>query len=491
MEPHSKNKHHDQIASVQYNEGISVGEKEFLHYRLPIVKKAIEEKFKHPITKEQIPSVAIMGSGGGYRAMLYFTALLASANKAHILDTVTYISALSGSTWALAPWITTGKPIAEFKTYIQQCAAKHFCDITHEEKKFIADKIITKTLHNKRLTLVDIYGELLGNRLLESLGDSKYTAVLSDQIGRIEDGRYPYPIYIAIDGRNEKAAIENPTVYACTPHTTSEHTNFTEIPSWADDRKYKCDKSTNLTPEKNLAYDLGTWGSAFGASIHDILNNLFNDYPEILKIIEKMLKPIDGDRIIPCYAVLPNYLYKTNHKTHDQTLRTDKTMIRVDAGLHCNLPFAPLSGICSERIADILIVVDISAGEIGSELKKVVDYAKTHNLPFPTIDFTNINKRTISIFKDENNKTIPTVIYMPRISDPALWEINKDNPEFKNYNLSGFDLDHETNDGFAKTIHFHYTLENSTMLMNQASFNFHVNEDKIWEEIKWKVNQKS
>jgi len=491
MEPHSKNKHHDQIASVQYNEGISVGEKEFLHYRLPIVKKAIEEKFKHPITKEQIPSVAIMGSGGGYRAMLYFTALLASANKAHILDTVTYISALSGSTWALAPWITTGKPIAEFKTYIQQCAAKHFCDITHEEKKFIADKIITKTLHNKRLTLVDIYGELLGNRLLESLGDSKYTAVLSDQIGRIEDGRYPYPIYIAIDGRNEKAAIENPTVYACTPHTTSEHTNFTAIPSWADDRKYKYDKSTNLTSENNLAYDLGTWGSAFGASIHDILKNLFKDHPEFLKFIETMLEPIDGDRIIPCYAQLPNFLYNTNHKTHDQTLITDKIMIRVDAGLHCNLPFAPVSGICPERTADILIFIDISAGEIGSELKKVVDYAKTHNLPFPTINFTDINKKTINIFKDENDKTIPTVIYMPRISDQALWEAHKDNPEFKNYNLSGFDLDHETNDGFAKTIHFHYTLENSTLLMNQASFNFHVNEDKILKEIEWKIKQKS
>jgi phospholipase A2 len=293
---HNNNKHQDQIASVQYNQGISIGEKEFLNYRLPIVKKAIEEKFKHPITKEQIPSIAIISSGGGYRAMLYFAALLARADTAHILDTITYISALSGSTWALAPWITTGKPIAEFKTYIQQCAAKHFCDITHKEKKFIADKVITKKLHNQKLTLIDIYGELLGNRLLECLGDSKYTAVLSDQIDHIKNGSYPYPICIAIDGRNEKEAIKNPTVYEYTPHTISEHTNHTEIPSWGDGRKYNHDKSTNSTLEKNLAYDLGTWGSAFGASIHDILKNLFNDYPELLKIIEKMLEFIDTQK---------------------------------------------------------------------------------------------------------------------------------------------------------------------------------------------------
>jgi hypothetical protein len=80
---------------------------------------------------------------------------------------------------------------------------------------------------------------------------------------------------------------------------------------------------------------------------------------------------------------------------------------------------------------------------------------------------------------------------MPRISDPALWEQYKDKPEFKDYNLSGFDLDYETNNGFAATKNFQYTIPNSTLLMNQAEFNLHTSEDKIWQAIEWKINQKS
>ena len=45
--------------------------------------------------------------------------------------------------------------------------------------------------------------------------------------------------------------------------------------------------------------------------------------------------------------------------------------------------------------ADIIIIVDISAGQIGDELKKVINYAQKNKLPFPPIDLTDIDKKTI------------------------------------------------------------------------------------------------
>ena len=164
---------------------------------------------------------------------------------------------------------------------------------------------------------------------------------------------------------------------------------------------------------------------------------------------------------------------------NDATLPTKKNMKFVDAGLEFNLPYPPVSGICQDRAPEILIFLDASGGNIGNELRKVAEYAKTHNLPFPAIENELLGKETISIFKDENNKAAPIVIYMPRISDKKLWEENKSNPEYAPYELSDFDLHHETNEGFCKTKNFQYEPEQSTRVMNQTEFNMLINKYTI------------
>lgn len=47
----------------------------------------------------QVPVVAVLGSGGGVRAMSAFYGSLAGLQELGILDTVTYLSGVSGSTW--------------------------------------------------------------------------------------------------------------------------------------------------------------------------------------------------------------------------------------------------------------------------------------------------------------------------------------------------------------------------------------------------------
>jgi hypothetical protein len=174
----------------------------------------------------------------------------------------------------------------------------------------------------------------------------------------------------------------------------------------------------------------------------------------------------------------------------DETLSAQEYMNFVDAGLEFNLPYPPVSGICAERNPEILIFLDASGGTAGKQLKKVAKYAKAQNLPFPTIDVENIDKKTCSIFKDENNPQAPVVIYLARISDKNLWEQHKSDPEFAHYNLDNFDLDFETNNGFCETINFQYTPEHSELVMNQTEFNMLVNKDKIIEAITWCIDRK-
>src|SRR5229473_1244104 len=88
---------------AHYNTGISEGEKKYLNNRLPIVKAALEKMLNRSLDNKKIPKIALIGSGGGYRAMFCTTGSLNGAQKIGLLDTITYITALSGSTWAVAP----------------------------------------------------------------------------------------------------------------------------------------------------------------------------------------------------------------------------------------------------------------------------------------------------------------------------------------------------------------------------------------------------
>ena len=465
--------------TAQQNTSISDGEKMFLTNRLPIVKASLEKILNRSLEGKKIPKIAFICSGGGYRAMLCTTGSLCGAHKIGLLDSTTYITALSGSTWTVAPWISIGLPIKKFKNYLQDCIAKPLSEFSLEEKNLMTDALHIKNKYNQSITLVDHYGLLLGNRLLDALGDQRQTKTLSDQAQKVESGAYPYPIYTAIDGR--EAIITGQTWYEFTPHTIGDRTNNIQIPTNTFGKKFKEGQLMNDTPEKPLAYCMGMWGSAFAANIHEILKEVVHNQT-ILNIITELLPTsIDGERLLPFWAKVPNHMYKMDN-IQDTTLSNKKNIKLVDAGLEINLPYPPISGICPDRTADILIFLDSSAGIMGKELENVVAYAQKYNLPFPEIDFENIDKKTINIFK-RTSQNPSTVIYLPAISDQILWEENKNKTEFTQYNLSEFDLNSETNNGFCETQAFQYTPEHSTLVLNQTEFNIRVNKDPIIKAI--------
>ena len=473
-------------AFVIHNPGISEGERASLQNRLPIVKAALEKMLNRSLDNKQVPKIAFVCSGGGYRAALCTTGSLCGAQKIGLFDAVTYATALSGSTWIIAPLVSGGLPIKKTKDYIQDCVAKPFHETTHEERILIANAIAVKKTYNQTRTLVDPYGDLLANRLLACLGDARQMTYLSDQAKKVESGAYPYPIYTAIDGREE--FIDGQTWYEFTPHTIGDRTNNIHIPTWAFGREFNNGESTNYAPEKPLGYCMGMWGSAFAANIHTILKKVVKT-EDTQKDFDVTLK-LQGKRLLPFWAEVPNYMYNMNIE-NDETLPTKDHLKFVDAGLSdLNLPYPPISGICPERTADIIILLDASGGQVGKQLTRTAAYAFKHKLPFPKINLENIDKKTISIFKDEHNPLAPIVIYMPRISDKEQWDANKEKSEFAKYNLSEFDLDSETKQGFCKTEHFQYTPEHSALVMNQTEFNMRVNKDILIEAINSWIDRK-
>ena len=52
-----------------------------------------------PRTLRETPSIAIMGSGGGYRAMVGYSGAIRALKEIGVFDCATYTVGLSGSTW--------------------------------------------------------------------------------------------------------------------------------------------------------------------------------------------------------------------------------------------------------------------------------------------------------------------------------------------------------------------------------------------------------
>ena len=52
-----------------------------------------------PRNLRETPSIAIMGSGGGYRAMVGYSGAIRALKEMGVFDCATYTVGLSGSTW--------------------------------------------------------------------------------------------------------------------------------------------------------------------------------------------------------------------------------------------------------------------------------------------------------------------------------------------------------------------------------------------------------
>jgi len=179
--------------------------------------------------------------------------------------------------------------------------------------------------------------------------------------------------------------------------------------------------------------------------------------------MQKMLvglinSPLDDVRLAP--SSLPNYVYKTATRP----LNTDKTITLIDAGIDCNLPFAPL--LREERKVDIILTCDASGRIEGvPSLRCAQEYMQAKGLPFPPIDYETADKQIMSVFRDDTNPNCPIVVYFPRIKN-------------EDYS-STFDPDACKESGYCGTLNFTYSQEQVDELMGLAEFGVKQHVDTI------------
>ncbi|KAI4170143.1 MAG: hypothetical protein LQ343_005149 [Gyalolechia ehrenbergii] len=400
------------VAKVRISKDLCKEEKMFRRKRARYTTRALAKYLGIPeadVDPEDVPTIAVCGSGGGLRALVAGTSSYLSAQEAGLFDCVTYTAGVSGSCWAQALYYSTignqsfGTLLHHLKrrigTHIAYPPAALSLLTAAPTNKFLLSGILEKVKGDPtaELGLVDVYGILLAARLLVprgELGVDSRNLKLSNQQIYVQDGAHPLPIYTAV--RHEIPVEENEQgdvngVEAASPATKEkakqeawfqwfESTPYelwseeieAGIPSWSVGRQFHNGIGTMRdnglsVPELRLPFMLGIWGSAFCAT-------LSHYYKEIRPVVKGVvgfggiddLLEEKNDELIRVHpiepAAIPNYVLGLEDQlpaTAAKSIFKSDHLELADAGMSNNLPIYPL--LRPGRDVDILIAFDASA----------------------------------------------------------------------------------------------------------------------------------
>lgn len=416
-------------ASVRVSDDICDEEKQFLQNRKLATRIALAKYLGLPeesVHPDDVPCIAMVGSGGGLRALVAGTGSMLAAAEDGLFDCVTYTAGVSGSCW-LQSLFNSSLGERRLDRLVNHLKARIGIHIAYPvdalaalnsapTNKFLLSGFVEKLKgdRNAELGLVDVYGLLLAARLLVpkgELGVDSRDLKISNQRDYIKHGENPMPIYTAV--RHEIPIIEELSEEEKQKETASEATKeravreawfewfeitpyemFCEefgagIPTWALGRKFEGGndvphEETGLrTPELRLPLLLGIFGSAFCAT----LSHYYREVRPLVKgmmgfgSIDDMIEGRNQDlsKVHPIDpASIPNFAYGMEGKLPEsapESIYQSTHLKLMDAGMSNNLPIYPL--LRPGREVDVLIAFDASADVKTDNWLSVVDgYAR-------------------------------------------------------------------------------------------------------------------
>ncbi|MBZ3889800.1 Cytosolic phospholipase A2 gamma [Sciurus carolinensis] len=147
------------------------------------------------IQAEQAPVIAVLGSGGGLRAHIAYLGVLSELRRQGLLDAVTYLAGVSGSTWAMSSFYDKDGNTEDIEADLKRRFDQREWDWRRSLEETVRS---ARTLANYSLT--DFWAYLVVSKqtreyLLSKLQDSH----LSSMKTSVDEGMMPYPIFAAID----------------------------------------------------------------------------------------------------------------------------------------------------------------------------------------------------------------------------------------------------------------------------------------------------
>ncbi|KAM7159400.1 cytosolic phospholipase A2 zeta isoform 2-T2 [Molossus nigricans] len=445
------------------------GEHEFLDRRKQIVSKALQQVLglSQAPDSGQVPVVAVLGSGGGTRAMSSLYGSLAGLQELSLLDTVTYLSGVSGSTWCISTlfrdpaWSQVALQGPTERARARVCSSKKGA-VSTERLQYCAQELKNLESSGHSTSLVDLWGLLVEYFLYEEENPAK----LSDQQEAVSQSQNPYPIYAGVNVRTNISGEDFAEWCEFTPHEIGFPKYGVYVPTKLFGSEFFMGRLLKLWPEPRICYLQGVWGSAFAASLDEIFQKtagfslgFLDSYRGSVNITDdrQKLQLNDPTRLRTrlftpqgpfSQAVLDIFTSRFTcaesfnftrglclHKdyvasrafvawkdTHPDAFPNQLTPMRdclclVDGGFAINSPF-PLS-LVPHRAVDLIVSFDYSLDAPFEVLQVTEKYCLDRGIPFPRIEVLPEDleePRECYLFARAEDPRSPIVLHFPLVN---------------------------------------------------------------------------
>ncbi|XP_075933392.1 cytosolic phospholipase A2 zeta-like [Anarhichas minor] len=460
-------------ASSSYREGLALRldfdiptqEKEFLKKRDVVVAQALQKLFGAPSDPKKVPTIALVASGGGTRAMTGLLGSLRGLKEIGVLDTVSYITGVSGSTWAMSALYQEANWSQEDMDSIisakkEQMTKSVLSAFSPEKLQYYREEVAEKEQEGYIVSLIDMCG-LIAEHLVFG---KKVTNTLSEQQSAVNEGQNPLPIYTAVNIKDRVKGCESESEWCeFTPYEVGIQKYGAFVKTEDFGSRFFLGHMIKKLPEVRIPYLMGIWSSAISVSMTQLwtfatgfkpawstwlgpeVNNIdvdtepsnqdtyvinpttgiASDVTNFFKkrpVIAEMHNFMRGLFMHRDYNQQSNFVaWKETHPDAfpNQLTPSDPTLCLIDSGHAINIACVPV--LRPERDVDLIISLSYSwePEHIFNVLSKTAAYCKDHDIPFPNADFASLEKepqKEFYIFEDKENPKAPIVVHFPLVN---------------------------------------------------------------------------
>uniref|UniRef100_A0A8C1WLR1 PLA2c domain-containing protein n=1 Tax=Cyprinus carpio TaxID=7962 RepID=A0A8C1WLR1_CYPCA len=452
---------------VRIGHSLNEEEEEFVARRRNTVLQCLQ-KFKIRCSQNAVPNIALLGSGGGQRAMVGLLGSLVQLDKAGLLDCILYLSGVSGSTWCMASlyqepdWSTKLETVKDKIIRRISGPGVRWTDAFAKLKKYYYGKDI--------FSLTDVWAVMLVTTYVkEDNGSNQKQQKSNDIVSAITSLTFVETSSFGSQFKNKMKKQDEMDMLYLQALCSSVLADEEEIWKWIKEETL-CSCLFNVFPSKdphspptdkcyqvllnlvdmNLAVLKGTDPSALDQSIRTTLTDLSGGQSQLICQLEKLnddktagkkaakqhmmqytvdvcnyfslerkLNSWPFDLLISICRCIAQWIwgrhYNFLHNMRDEAvpaaLLESETRDYIDAGLLLNSPY--FSVLREERDIDLIISLDFSESDSFTTVTQTAETCKKLKIPFPEVNIPSEDVKKPKAFYVFKGKDAPTVIHIP------------------------------------------------------------------------------
>ncbi|NWT59933.1 PA24A phospholipase, partial [Erythrocercus mccallii] len=238
-----------------------------------------------------VPVIAVLGSGGGFRAMVGFAGVMKALYESGVLDCATYIAGLSGSTWYMStlyshPDFPAKGPKEINEELMNSVSHNPLLLLTPQKVKRYIDALWNKKSSGQPVTFTDIFGMLIGETLIHDRMDT----TLSNMKEKVNNAQCALPLFTCLHVKPDVSELMFADWVEFSPYEIGMAKYGTFMSPDLFGSKFFMGTVVKKYAENPLHFLMGVWGSAFSILFNRVLgvSNSHNEGPTMEEELENI-----------------------------------------------------------------------------------------------------------------------------------------------------------------------------------------------------------